>query len=617
MQNEIIKYISEINRIYKADNATEHSYRPALKILLEALMPRHTATNEPKRIACGAPDYIITDRAFPVGYVEAKDIPVNLNDKTLKEQFDRYRNSLDNLIITNYITFRWYAKGELADEIAIGKEGDNKIVPLNENFHKFTELIRQFVVYHTESIKTSAELSRQMAAKARLLAAIIENSLNKDIDSKEETELNNQYEGFKDILIDTISTRDFADLYAQTIAYGMFAARINYSESDNFTREKAAKSIPQTNPFLRKMFGFIAGVDLDSRISWVVDALADLFNYVDIEKIHKEIGRYADNDPIIHFYETFLTDYDKRLKKQRGVWYTPQPVVRFIVSAVDEILKTDFGIAKGLADNSKVTVGGNEYHKVQILDPATGTGTFLAEIVEQIYNSFTGKGMWQNYVNEHLIPRLNGFEILMASYAMAHLKLEMLLQETNAEITNQRLKVYLTDSLEPAPNKGEKKLAFAKWLTDEANEAATIKRDTPVMVILGNPPYSGESINKGKWIVKQIEQYKKDENGIAIENTKWLNNDYVKFIRLGQHFIEKNKDGILAFITDNSFLDSLTFHGMRYNLLKTFDKIYILNLHGNSLKKETVPDGGDDKNVFDIQQGVSINIFVKIGKKDE
>ncbi|GHV70417.1 DNA methyltransferase [Bacteroidia bacterium] len=612
MQQHITQYITEVNKLYLAGNATEHSYRPALKTLLEALMPQYTATNEPKRIACGAPDYIISDRNFAVGYVEAKDIPVNLNDKTLKEQFDRYRHSLDNLVITNYLIFRWYAKGELVEEIAIGRESDNKIVSLTDNFGKFMELIRQFAVYHTEGIKNSAELSKQMAAKARLLAEIIETSLNKDIENKEETELNNQYEGFKSILIDTISTKDFADLYAQTIAYGMFAARINYNETKDFTREKAAKSIPQTNPFLRKMFGFIAGVDLDSRISWVVDALADLFNYVDIAKIHAEIGRYADNDPIIHFYETFLNDYDKRLKKQRGVWYTPQPVVRFIVRAVDEILKTDFGISAGLADSGKVMIGDSEYHKVQILDPATGTGTFLAEVVGQIYKQFENQqGMWSDYVNKHLIPRLNGFEILMASYAMAHLKLEMLLQETNANITNQRLKIYLTDSLTPAPDNKQQKAAFAKWLTDEANEAAHIKRDTPVMVILGNPPYSGESINKGEWILKQIEPYKKDENGATIENTKWLNNDYVKFIRLGQYFIEKNKDGILAFITDNSFLDSLTFKGMRYNLLKTFDKIYILNLHGNSLKKETAPNGDKDENVFDIQQGVSINIFVK------
>ncbi|MDR0732533.1 MAG: N-6 DNA methylase, partial [Dysgonamonadaceae bacterium] len=542
-----------------------------------------------------------------------KDIPVNLNDKSLKEQFERYKNSLDNLIITNYLTFRWYAKGEFVEEIAIGRVNDNvrakNLLPLPDNFGKFTEIIRQFAVYHTEGIKTSAELSKQMAAKARLLAGIIEKALNKDIEDREETELNNQYEGFKSILIDTISTKDFADLYAQTIAYGMFAARINYDGTEDFTREKAAKSIPQTNPFLRKMFGFIAGIDLDSRISWVVDALAYLFNYVNINKIHAEIGRYADNDPIIHFYETFLTDYDKRLKKQRGVWYTPQPVVRFIVRAVDDILKTDFGISAGLADSSKITVGNSEYHKVQILDPATGTGTFLAEVVEQIHKHFENQqGIWNNYVNEHLIPRLNGFEILMASYAMAHLKLEMLLQETHAEITNnQRLKVYLTDSLTPAPDKTPR-FPFAKWLTDEANEAAHIKRDTPVMVILGNPPYSVSSSNKGKWIVDLCDDYKKN---LHERNIQPLSDDYIKFIRLGQHFIERNGEGILAYISNNSFIDGLIHRQMRENLLNTFDKIYIIDLHGNAKKKESAPAGGEDKNVFDIQQGVSINIFVK------
>jgi predicted helicase len=619
MPHPIAQYITELSALYKAGNATEHSYRPALKSLFESVFTskKMQIVNEPQRIKCGAPDYVLTDKNIPFAYIEAKDIDKNLNDKEYKEQLERYRHSLDNLIITDYLLFQLYSNGEKVLEIRIGRTSDKGITPITENFAKFQELVNQFLTTKIQGIATSSALSKQMAAKARLLAEIIETSLNIDIESKEETELNNQYEGFKSILIDTISTKDFADLYAQTIAYGMFAARMNYDGTEDFTREKAAKSIPQTNPFLRKMLGFIAGVDLDSRISWVVDALADLFNYVDVDKIYAEIGRYADNDPIIHFYETFLTDYDKRLKKQRGVWYTPQPVVRFIVRAVDEILKNDFGISAGLADSSKITVGGSEYHKVQILDPATGTGTFLAEVVNQIHKYFENQqGMWNDYVNEHLIPRLNGFEILMASYAMAHLKLEMLLQETHAEITNnQRLKIYLTDSLTPAPDKTPK-FPFAKWLTDEANEAATIKRDTPLMVILGNPPYSGESINKGKWILKLLDDYKKEPTGGQLQekNSKWVNDDYVKFIRLGQHFIEKNSYGILAFINNHSFLDNPTFRGMRYNLLKTFDKIYIIDLHGNAKKKETAPDGNEDKNVFDIQQGVSINIFVKLKK---
>jgi predicted helicase len=365
--------------------------------------------------------------------------------------------------------------------------------------------------------------------------------------------------------------------------------------------------------------------------------LADLFNHVAIHEIIKEFDK-TDHDPIVHFYETFLAEYDPALRKSRGVWYTPQPVVQFIVKAVDDILKQDFGLSQGLADTSKVKLKqyvkqGNEtlteeekeYHRVQILDPATGTGTFLAEVVQNIYQNFKNQqGMWQSYAAEHLLPRINGFEILMASYAMAHLKLDMLLQQTgyastgSANTPNQRLRIYLTNSLEEAQAKTE--IPFAKWLSDEANEASRIKQDVPVMVVLGNPPYSGESQNKSEWIMRLMKDYKKEPNTnlpLQERNPKWINDDYVKFIRYGQHFIEKNGEGILAFINNHSFLDNPTFRGMRYNLLKTFDKIYILDLHGNAKKKETALDGSKDENVFDIQQGVSINIFVKKRKENE
>lgn len=340
-------------------------------------------------------------------------------------------------------------------------------------------------------------------------------------------------------------------------------------------------------------------------------------------------------DPIIHFYETFLSEYDPKLRKARGVWYTPQPVVNFIVRAVDDILKTEFDLPQGLADTSKTKIkvktdiadknykGGyrtaeQEVHKVQILDPATGTGTFLAEVVKHIHKKFQGQqGIWSNYVETHLLPRLNGFELLMASYAMAHLKLDLLLTETGFKPTsNQRFRVYLTNSLEE--HHQDTGTLFANWLSTEANEANHIKRDTPVMCVIGNPPYSGESANKGEWIMSLINDYKKEpgrKEKLKERNPKWINDDYVKFLRYGQHFIEKNGNGVLAFINPHGFLDNPTFRGMRWHLLKTYDKIYTIDLHGNSKKKETAPDGSVDVNVFDIQQGVSINIFVKTGKK--
>jgi predicted helicase len=328
-------------------------------------------------------------------------------------------------------------------------------------------------------------------------------------------------------------------------------------------------------------------------------------------------------DPIIHFYETFLSEYDPKLRKARGVWYTPQPVVNFIVRAVDDILKTEFDLPQGLADNSKTKINidvqgkktEQEVHKVQILDPATGTGTFLAEVVKHIHKKFEGQqGIWSNYVETHLLPRLNGFELLMASYAMAHLKLDLLLTETGYKpTTNQRFRVYLTNSLEE--HHQDTGTLFANWLSTEANEANHIKRDTPVMCVIGNPPYSGISSNNGAWISKLIEDYKYVDGVHFNERKHWLNDDYVKFLRYGQHFIEKNGSGVLAFINPHGFLDNPTFRGMRWHLLKTYDKIYTIDLHGNSKKKETAPDGSADINVFDIMQGVSINIFVKTGKK--
>ncbi len=636
----IQEYIETINRRYKAGNATEHSYRGDLQNLLKALAPHVEVTNEPQRIDCGAPDYILTRKGIPVGYIEAKDIGKSLDNKLYHEQFARYQSSLPNLIITDYLEFRLYLEGIWSTTIVLAEIQNGKIVARPENFKAFTDLIQEFSRYKGQTITSASKLSTMMAAKARLLADVIEKALSTTGEAsamlhEANNSLKEQLEGFKDVLIHDITPKQFADIYAQTIAYGMFAARLHDPTLEDFNRKEAAELIPKTNPFLRKLFQYIAGYDLDSRIVWIVDALADLFKATDVAALLKDFGKATQqHDPIIHFYETFLAEYDPALRKSRGVWYTPEPVVNFIVRAVDDILKTEFGLKDGLADTSKTTVDIKrattdkrskdgyttqqiEVHKVQMLDPATGTGTFLAEIIKHIHKQFAGQeGVWSNYVEHHLIPRLNGFEILMASYAMAHLKLDLLLAETGYKPTiEQRFRVFLTNSLEE--HHPETGTLFAGWLSQEANEANYIKRDTPVMVVLGNPPYSGHSSNKGEWIERLLEDYKQEPGGgkLKEKNPKWLNDDYVKFIRYGQHFVEKNGDGILAFINNHSFLDNPTFRGMRWHLLSTFDRIYILDLHGNSKKKETCPDGSPDKNVFDIQQGVSINLFVKTGKK--
>ena len=634
---DLKQYIGELNQQYQTGRAREHAYRPALKDYLHSLLPQMVVTNEPAHIECGAPDYIISRAKdhLPVFFVEAKDINDTdlVGKKAHKEQFDRYKQALDYIIFTDYLDFHLYEHGLFVDSIRIGEVKGDKIVAILDAEDKFMHMIEHLGCSAIQRITSTSKLAQLMAGKARLLANIIESAMNDDTHSYENDNLHGQYNAFKDVLIQELKISDFADIYAQTIAYGMFAARLHDDTPEDFSREEAARLIPKTNPFLRQIFNNIAGNDLDERIAWVVDDLVTVFRATDLKKIMATYGRNKrHHDPMIHFYEDFLSEYNPKLRKSKGVWYTPQPVVGFIVRAVDEILQKDFDLSEGLADYSiiekevaveqsrdKHTPDGmkhvnRRFHRVQILDPATGTGTFLAEVVNQIYDRYRDQqGIWQQYVEQHLLPRLNGFEILMASYAVAHIKLDMLLAETGYQHqTDKRLHVYLTNSLEES-NK-EPRTLFAQWLSREATEANVIKRDFPVMVMIGNPPYSGISQNNGKWIKKLIEDYKKEPGGKEKlqEKKTWLNDDYVKFIRLAENYIENKGEGVIGYITNRSFIENPTFRGMRWHLLKTFDKIFVLDLHGDT--KENIPD---DENVFDIQQGVSITIFVKTRKKAE
>lgn len=638
MKTDSLKlYIDELNKQYKTGLAREHSYRPALKDLLQSLLPKMVVTNEPAHFECGAPDYIIQREKdhLPVFFVEAKDVNDNdldgRNKNAHKEQFDRYKQALDYIIFTDYLDFHLYEQGEFLDSVRIAEVKGDKIVGIAEAEDKFLSMIQHLGASAIQRVTSASRLAKLMAGKARLLANIIEQAMNDDTDSYANDNLRGQYQAFKDVLIQELKPTDFADIYAQTIAYGMFAARLHDDTPEDFSREEAARLIPKTNPFLRQIFNNLAGNDLDERIAWVVDDLVTVFQATDLQKIMASYSRdKLHHDPMIHFYEDFLSEYNPKLRKSKGVWYTPQPVVGFIVRAVDEILQKDFGLPEGLADYSMIerevaveqsrdkrTSDGmkhekRKFHRVQILDPATGTGTFLAEVVNQIYDRYRdNQGIWQQYVEQHLLPRLNGFEILMASYAVAHIKLDMLLSETGYQHnTDKRLHIYLTNSLEESNN--EPRTLFAQWLSREATEANVIKRDYPVMVMIGNPPYSISSQNNGKWISSLAADYKR---GLNERNIQPLSDDYVKFIRLAQYYIEKNGEGVVAYISNNSFIDGLIHGQMRKSLLKCFDKIFIVNLHGSSKRKEIAPDGSKDENVFDIQQGVSINIFVKQGKK--
>lgn len=627
----ISQYLEKVNARYRSGISREHAYRGDLQQLLEQLLPGVLVTNEPARIECGAPDYVLTRKDVPIGYIEAKDIGCDFSAKSLQEQLNRYKAALDNLILTDYLDFHFIQKGEPVASVSIGQVLDGSVISRPDTFTRFTALIENFALHASQNIRSPTKLAEMMAAKAKLMAQVIERALSGDEQSQQSTELKDQFAAFKSVLIHDIDNRGFADIYAQTIAYGLFAARFHDPSLPTFSRQEASELVPKSNPFLRKLFHFVAGPDLDNRIAWIVDELVSVFLAADVAQIMRSFGRSTQQqDPIIHFYETFLANYDADLRKARGVWYTPEPVVSFIVRAVDEVLRTKFELPSGLSDSSKIEVTRmlpnktgrmvahkEEVHRVQVLDPATGTGTFLAETIRFIHSRHfkTSQGIWANYVRKHLIPRLNGFELLMTSYAMAHLKLDMLLNDSGYKLTSgtERLNVYLTNSLEEHhPDTGT---LFASWLSAEANEANHIKRDSPVMVVMGNPPYSGISLNNGAWITSLIEDYKYVDGIHFNERKHWLNDDYVKFIRYAQHFIEKNGSGIIAFITPHGFLDNPTFRGMRWQLLQAFDEIYTVDLHGNPKKGLAAADGGKDENVFDITQGVAISVFVKTGAK--
>lgn len=506
-----------------------------------------------------------------------------------------------------------------------------------------------FITGYRQTIQDASTLTTQLAIEAQGIRNRILEIL------KVETAngyVHLLYEKFKDTLIHDMTEIQFADMYAQTVVYGLFSARCMDDTQDDFSAEEAVNCIPNTNPFLKSLMQECLGAQNSSKLSFdeleignVVDLLLHTRTDAIIQDFNRQTGG-GKEDPVIHFYEEFLTAYDKQQKVQRGVYYTPQPVVNFIVRAVDSIIKTEFGLEDGLASNStkKIKVKRQSKKKIngfyrnvdtdievpaiQILDPATGTGTFIRQTILQIYDNFSQKhrGMnkqdlhdaWNKYVPQYLLPRLNAFELMMAPYAVAHMKLAMVLKDTGYDFhSGERLNVFLTNTLEEPGDSDKQMTLWSDPLAMESIEANAVKKNEGINVCIGNPPYAAASSNKGPWIMNLMEAYKREPGGIERlkeRNPKWINDDYVKFIRYCEDCINDSTQGILAFINPHGFIDNPTFRGMRWHLLKTFDKIYILDLHGNSNRKEKCPDGSKDENVFDIQQGVSINIFVKKSK---
>lgn len=616
------EYLQTVVKKFQTEHAREHAYRPALNSFFEVLSGLNVV-NDPKKSQYGAPDFVFLKNKSVISYAEAKDLDVSLDETVKSEQMGRYYG-YSSLILTNGLEFRFYRNGEpYGDPIIIGQLKDNAINPAEASFVLLEDTIKNFLSQAREPITSGKVLSKVMAGKARRIRDNIKVYL-KSADEQKNENLLSVYNVIKKLLLADLDSEKFADMYAQTLVYGLFVARYSDPTQGTFSRQEARDLIPASNPFLRHFFDHIAGTSFDPRIEVIVNELCEEFTHADVNAIvhdYFKTGKDQSRDPIIHFYEDFLKEYNPTERMELGVFYTPLPVVRFIVRSLDEILKKDFGLL-GLSDNSKITINHQiqskkfkkEIAKVQILDPATGTGTFLNETIQLIKQSFLGQeGRWAGYVKDDLLPRLHGFELMMAPYTIAHLKLASTLKETGAEIKEGRIGIYLTNSLEKTEiaQRDLFSIGLGKAIAEESHQADRIKNELPIMVVLGNPPYSGESMNPG-YTDNNVYKF---EPGTTVKlqerNSKWINDDYVKFIRFSESMIEKTGEGVVGMITAHGYLDNPTFRGMRYHLMQTFDSLYVFDLHGNANKKEVTASGGLDKNVFDIKQGVAILLGIK------
>ena len=623
MQNIFENYIQSISSKFFHEETSEMGYRTDFEILIKGIFESinvRRIDHDARAEQGNKPDFVVLNHDVPILYIEAKDIGVSLDKIEKSEQMARYYGYA-NLVLTDYVEFRFYRNGlRYEDPIKIANYNikNRTITSIPESYEHVAKTLVDFTQSHKEPIRSGKHLSKIMGGKAQRIRDNIKKFLSNE--SEKNAEIMRVYETIKKLLVHDLTRESFADMYAQTLVYGLFVARYHDDTPANFTRQEARDLIPKSNPLLRHFFDHIVGPNFDKRLEYIVNELCEVFSHANVAELMREYFQkdlsgesHKGPDPVIHFYEDFLKEYDPELRKKMGAYYTPLPVVQFIVRSVDYLLKKEFGLDAGLADTSKLT---NGTHRVQILDPAVGTGTFISTVINIIYSKLLKsgqKGRWPTYVHNDLLPRLHGFELMMAPYTIAHLKLSMAFKKTGFWNFHRRLGIYLTNSLEESTAQGSlfTGFGFAESIAEESKEASVIKNETPIMVVIGNPPYSISSSNKGKWIQDLIKDYKKNLNEKKIN----IDDDYIKFIRLAENFIEKNKNGIVAMITNNSFIDGITHRQMRKHLLETFDNIYILDLHGNSKKREKTPDGKKDENVFNIRQGVSINIFVRKEEK--
>lgn len=648
----IVRYFNSVCEAYKLGNI-ESSYNGPIITLLTHLGciardmsgERSGQTGENIDIKLWHDDEDVTTTE-PFAGIEVKK--VNGIDARAQAQIKIEASRYGNAILTDNLVWQFWRAGEtdMYSGVRLIENKDGNLVLRQENVELFLSLIEDFLLKAPTQIKSSNKLAEYMATHARTIRSIVVGILKDDgdgnplINDRQKKlpmfpELYGLYSKIKSDLRPAMTPRSFADMYAQTIVYGLFIARYNDTTPESFDRYEAIKYLQEESALLKQFFMHIAGSGKKHpTLEAVIDKLCEIYRMCNISEL---LSSDEHQDTIIHFYEAFLTYYDPELRKSLGVFYTPAQAVRYLVSMVDQLLIEDFGINGGLSNNEQIplTVPSEQYQvskkkwadkktisvpRVAILDPACGTGSFGAEIIKYIKNTyFSGarEVFYENYIQNEadLLSRLIGFEIMMTSYVVAHLKIRRTIDETlgHAAETQLPTNIYLTNTLAPPLSTLERNeqitlFDFSAAITDEAYHADTWKTRRPIKVIIGNPPYLAASTNP-----YDISAYKTETDGITDfgERKHWLNDDYVKFFRFAEQIINKNNEGILAYVTNNGYLDNHTFRGMRASLLRTFDKIYIVNLHGRASKKDLPPEGQKDENIFDIMQGIALFIGVK------
>ena len=616
------------------ENITEHSKRSALEILLKQFADKCQNAHhkikilhEPKRKDnYGSPDFKVYTDSSIIGYVENKKI-TEILDKTLKtDQIKKYRELSQNILLTNYIEFVWI-KGDTIQRETLCYQSDleNKKFKLDtEKCAKVEKLISFFFSQAPQQIANPKELALALATRTKNLKDFLLDELIHQQTEHTEGRLFGLYETFKQNVFHELELTEFADAFAQMLTYGLFLAQLN-ADTKTISLTNVKEYIPKSFQLIRELVSFLDELDNDQykETKWIIYETISIMNNIQLAELKRQLSftkRIKDNDdfevdPYIYFYETFLTAYDSKLRKSKGVYYTPPQVVNFITRAINDILKNVFNIPSGFAGRNNVTV----------LDFATGTGTFLLDVIKQTLENIPSdsKAKRDLIIREHILKNFYGFEYLIAPYTIAHLKISQYLQENGYTFeNNERLQIFLTNTLEPI---NAQLNYLLPQLSKEGEQAQQVK-EKPILVITGNPPYSYVSKNNGDWIVNLLKgndiwaKNKKetianyfmiDGKKLDERNSKGLQDDYVKFIRFAQHKMELVKQGVIGIITNHAFLDNTTFRGMRQSLMETFDQMYFIDLHGNSDKKEKTPEGGKDENVFDIKAGVCISILVK------